>query len=143
MKFLLDTNICVYLIKHKPPQVIDRFRACELGDIAISSITVAELNYGIAKSQQRDRNQAALDRFLLPLTIVPFDRAASDYYGQLRHNLERQGQPIGNMDLLIAAHALSLRLEIVTNNVREFSRIPHLSVQNWADPPNESNASEA
>nr|WP_199291459.1 MULTISPECIES: PIN domain-containing protein [unclassified Limnothrix] len=68
MKFLLDTNICIYLIKHKPPQVIDRFRACELGDIAISSITVAELDYGIAKSQQRDRNQAALDRFLLPLT---------------------------------------------------------------------------
>lgn len=132
MKFLLDTNICVYLIKHKPPQVIDRFRTCELGDIAISSITVAELNYGIAKSQQRDRNQAALDRFLLPLTIVPFDRAASDQYGNLRHDLERQGQPIGNMDLLIAAHALSLNLTIVTNNVREFSRIPHLIVQNWA-----------
>jgi tRNA(fMet)-specific endonuclease VapC len=138
MKFLLDTNICVYLIKHKPPQVIDRFRACELGDIAISSITVAELEYGIAKSQQRDRNQAALDRFLLPLTIVPFDRAASHHYGELRYSLERQGQPIGNMDLLIAAHALSLNLAIVTNNVREFSRIPHLVVQNWAEPANGS-----
>jgi tRNA(fMet)-specific endonuclease VapC len=136
VKFLLDTNICVYLIKHKPPQVIERFRACELGDIAISSITVAELDYGIAKSQQRDRNQAALDRFLLPLVIVPFDRAASYQYGNLRHSLERQGQPIGNMDLLIAAHALSLSLTIVTNNVREFSRVPNLSVQNWAENSN-------
>lgn len=133
MKFLLDTNICIYLIKHKPPQVIDRFRACELGDIAISSITVAELDYGIAKSQQRDRNQAALDRSLLPLTIVPFDRTASHHYGELRYSLERQGQSIGNMDLLIAAHALSLGLTIVTHNVREFSRVPDLAIQNWAE----------
>ena len=131
MKYLLDTNICAYIINNKPPQVAQHFQRCDLGDIGISSITIAELNYGIAKSQQRDRNQAALEQFLITLNIVAFDRAASDQDGKLRKYLESMGQPIGPMDMLIAAHALSLGATVVTNNIREFQRVPDLTVENW------------
>ncbi|WP_072620097.1 type II toxin-antitoxin system tRNA(fMet)-specific endonuclease VapC [Spirulina major] len=131
MKYLLDTNICSYIINNKPPQVTQHFQQCSFGDIGISSITVAELNYGIAKSKQRDRNRFALEQFLAPLTILPFERAASDRYGELRQYLEHIGQPIGPMDMLIAAHALSLDAIIITNNVREFQRVPDLVVENW------------
>ncbi len=131
MKYLLDTNICTYIINNKPPQVTQYFQRCNFGDIGISSITVAELNYGIEKSKQRDRNRAALEQFLAPLTVLPFDHAASDRYGELRQHLERIGQPIGPMDMLIAAHALSLNVIVVTNNVREFQRVPKLMIENW------------
>jgi len=131
VRYLLDTNICTYIINNRPPQVAQNFQRCNFGDIGISSITVAELNYGTAKSKQRDRNRAALEQFLAPLTVAPFDRAASDRYGELRQHLERNGQPIGPMDMLIAAHALSLGAIVVTNNVREFERVPALILENW------------
>jgi len=131
VKYLLDTNICTYIINHRPPQVAQQFQCCNFGDIGISSITVAELNYGIAKSKKRDRNLAALEQFLAPLIIAPFDRAASDCYGTLRIHLEQSGQPIRPMDMLIAAHALSLNAIVVTNNVREFQRVPNLMLENW------------
>ena len=104
MTYLLDTNSCIYIIKQKPTLVLNRFKAELTSAIGISSITVAELFYGIAKSQFPDRNELALQQFLLPLTIVPFDTRGAEAYGPIRADLERAGQPIGAMDMLIAAH---------------------------------------
>ena len=131
MQFLLDTNICIYIIKRKLQQVLERFQAIDLSAISISSISVAELEYGIYKSQRPEQNRIALAQFLLPLEIVPFDERATEVYGQLRATLERQGTVIGAMDLLIAAQAKTFGLILVTNNVREFSRIQDLVIQNW------------
>lgn len=132
MKVLLDTNICIYLIKKHPPSVLDRFTAYAVGDIGISVITLAELEYGAAKSRHHARNRAALELFVAPLVVVDFDRPATLAYGRVRTILEERGQSIGSMDLLIAAHALSLGVRLVTNNEREFSRVPSLRVENWA-----------
>jgi len=131
MIYLLDTNICIYLIKRRPPQVLERFRRCAVGDIGLSTVTLAELQYGVAKSLFPAQNQQALDAFTLPLEVVAFDAAAAVAYGPVRAALERQGTPIGALDLLIAAHALSLGVTLVTNSPREFSRVPGLRVENW------------
>jgi tRNA(fMet)-specific endonuclease VapC len=133
MKFLLDTNICIYLIKEQPRQVLDQFVALSFGDVGVSSITVAELQYGAQKSQYRDQNRQALEQFLVPLIIAEFDYSAAAAYGAIRVALERQGTPIGALDTLIAAHALSLDVTLVTNNVREFSHIPDLKLTNWVE----------
>lgn len=133
MQYLLDTNICIYLIKQKPPKVLTRFKTLALSDIGISSITVAELEYGVCKSQQQEKNRNALMQFLIPLEIVEFDQAAATIYGSIRSDLEAKGLVIGSMDMLIAAHALSLGITLVSNNVREFSRIANLSLENWAE----------
>ena len=133
MRYLLDTNICIYLIKQKPPQAIERFQSLSLLDIGVSSITVAELEYGITKSQQQNKNRQALMEFLLPLEIIEFSQAAAVIYGTIRNELETKGLVIGAMDMLIAAHAVSLELTLVTNNMREFSRIPDLALENWAE----------
>jgi tRNA(fMet)-specific endonuclease VapC len=132
MKFLLDTNICIYIIKQKPPYVLQKFRSFTIGDIGISSITVAELAYGVAKSGRSQQNQRALEQFLVPLAVAEFDQRAATAYGTIRAALEAQGTPIGPLDFLIAAHALSLNLTLVTNNLKEFSRIPQLQVEDWA-----------
>lgn len=131
MNYLLDTNICIYVIKRKPPEVFHRFRTCQVGDIGISTITVAELIHGTQKSQYPEKNQAALDQFLLPLEIVDFDITAAQVYGFIRAQLEKQGTPIGPLDFLIAAQALSLGVSLITNNEREFLRVPELTVENW------------
>jgi len=131
MKYLLDTNICIYLIKKKPPQVLQQFRSHSVGDIGVSSITVAELQYGVQKSQYTEQNQRALEQFLIPLVVASFDEQAAVMYGKIRAALETQGTPIGALDMLIAAHALSLGATLVTNNVREFSRVPELQLVNW------------
>ncbi|MBN8562313.1 MAG: type II toxin-antitoxin system VapC family toxin [Leptolyngbya sp. UWPOB_LEPTO1] len=133
MQYLLDTNICIYLIKQRPPKVLERFSNLALSDIGISSITVAELEYGVCKSQQQEKNRNALMQFLILLEIVAFDQAAATLYGAIRSDLESRGLVIGAMDMLIAAHALSLSVTLVSNNVREFSRIANLSLQNWAE----------
>lgn len=133
MQYLLDTNICIYLIKQRPPQVLSRFSTLQLSDIGISSITVAELDYGVCKSQQLERNKSALLQFLIPLEIVEFDQAAAIVYGSIRHDLESRGLVIGAMDMLIAAHAVSLGITLVSNNMREFSRIAGLVLENWAE----------
>lgn len=132
MQYLLDTNICIYLIKQKPPNVLARFQALALSDVGISSITVAELEYGVFKSQQQEKNRSALMQFLIPLEVVEFDQAAAALYRAIRSNLESRGLVIGAMDMLIAAHALSLGVTLVSNNIREFSRIANLSLENWA-----------
>ena len=131
MKYLLDTNICIYLIKQQPAAVLQRFSQHEVGEIGISSITVAELFFGVEKSQQATQNRQALAQFLLPLILVPFEAQAALAYGKVRAALEAQGQPIGPLDTLIGAHALSLDVTLVTNNTREFNRIAGLSVENW------------
>lgn len=133
MNYMLDTNICIYLIKHHPPQVLARFEAHTVGDIGISSITAAELYYGVEKSTRVEQNQRALEQFLIPLTITDFDFQATMAYGRIRAGLEAQGTPIGALDMLIAAHALSCGVTLVTNNLREFSRVPGLTVVNWVE----------
>jgi tRNA(fMet)-specific endonuclease VapC len=133
MRYLLDTNICIYVIRRRPPQVLARLQRCAVGDIGLSTVTLAELQYGVAKSAFPERNQEALAAFTLPLEILPFDAPAAAAYGPIRATLERQGTPIGAMDLLIAAHAVSLGVILVTNNPREFRRVPGLQVENWVD----------
>lgn len=131
MKFLLDTKICIYIIKQKPVEVLNKFKAYDVGDIAISSVTVAELEFGVQKSQFPEKNRQALAQFLIPLSVVAFDRPAAIVYGKVRFDLEKQGTPIGSLDTLIAAHALSLQITLVTNNVKKFNRVPNLKLENW------------
>jgi tRNA(fMet)-specific endonuclease VapC len=131
MKYLLDTNICIYIIKKKPPEVLQKFSSYGLGEIGLSSITVAELQYGVQKSQAVERNEKTLEKFISPLEIAAFDFKASLIYGKIRAQLEAKGTPIGPLDTLIAAHAMSLNVTLVTNNTREFLRIPDLKVINW------------
>lgn len=131
MKYLLDTNICIYIINRRPPVVLERFDEHPLGAIGISTITASELAFGVAKSGS-EKNRRALEKFLAPLEVVSFDREVMWVYGTLRAALERKGRPIGSLDTLIAAHALALDVTLVTNDVREFARVPDLRVENWA-----------
>lgn len=133
MKYMLDTNICIYIIKKKPIKVFQAFHLLNVGDVCISSITFAELQYGVHKSQQQDRNRIALFNFLAPIEILPFSSKAASLYGEIRAHLENKGKIIGAYDLLIAAHALSENLILITNNTKEFNRIPKLNLQNWAE----------
>lgn len=127
---LLDTNICIYIINAKPPAVLQRFRDYRMGEIGVCSVVAAELAFGVAKSGS-PRNRHALELFLAPLAVLPFDEAAVWAYGSLRAELERQGTPIGALDTMIAAHALSQQATLVTNNTSEFARIPGLQLDNW------------
>ena len=133
MIVMLDTNICIYLIKKKTPEVLGKFDQYSVGDIGLSSITVAELQYGVQKSKFQEQNQAALQQFLTPLVVADFDEAAALTYGKIRAELESRGRPIGALDLLIAAHALSLGVELVTKDMKGFSEVPALRVDNWVD----------
>ncbi|NOH02775.1 MAG: type II toxin-antitoxin system VapC family toxin [Chloroflexi bacterium] len=131
MKYMLDTNICIGLIRQKPQKLIERLTQCEPGDVGVSSITIAELAHGAYKSNQIKQNLSALEQFLLPIEIADFDQRASVAYGFVRSYLEKEGKIIGSMDLLIGAHALSLDVVLVTNNVIEFQRIPKLIIEDW------------
>ncbi|WP_028586826.1 type II toxin-antitoxin system tRNA(fMet)-specific endonuclease VapC [Desulfocurvus vexinensis] len=133
MKVLLDTNICIYMIKNRPPEVRKHFEQFAPGDIAISSITVAELHYGVEKSAARERNASALEAFLLPLEIVPFDLDSALAYGKIRADLEKRGRPIGGMDMLLAAQAMAQGFTLITHNLKEFTRIPDLKCETWVD----------
>ena len=131
IRYLLDTNICIYIIKQHPKQVIEHLRTLLVGDVAISAITLAELEYGAAKSSRPEQNREALIAFTAPLEVLPFDDDASLHYGEIRADLERSGMVIGAMDMLIAAHARSRSLKLVTNNSRDFQRIHSLDIENW------------
>jgi len=135
MKYLLDTDICIYLIKQKPAEVLEKFRGIPLGEIGISSITVAELEYGVEKSRYPDKNRTALELFLAPLEIALFDRAAARETGVIRAAFERSGTPIGAYDLQIAGQARARDVVLVTNNTKEFDRVDGLEVENWVDSP--------
>ena len=132
MIYLLDTNICIYIINQKPPAVVKRIQSKQPEQIAISSITLAELEYGIVRSRYPDRNRIALLEFLFPFMILDFDQMASVVSGWIRSFLESKGKPIGPMDLLLAAQAKSRNMILVTNNEKEFNRIDGLQTENWA-----------
>ncbi|MCL5077469.1 MAG: type II toxin-antitoxin system VapC family toxin [Actinobacteria bacterium] len=130
MIYLLDTNICIYIINAKPFHVLEKFRQQEPGTIALSTVSAAELAYGVIKSGS-ERNQRALQMFFAPLEILSFDERAVWRYGVVRASLEQSGQPIGALDTMIAAHALSIDATLVTNNEREFRRVRGLKIENW------------
>ncbi len=131
-RFLLDTNICAYIQRRRPEAVSARFNTLAVGEAAISVVTYGEMFYGAEKSDRRDRILGALDEFVGLVEVLPLPEEAAAVYGALRAALERKGQIIGNNDLWIAAHAKAAGLTLVTNNVREFRRIPGLKVENWA-----------
>ena len=133
MRYLLDTNTCIYIIKRSPDHVYQRFRRLRIGDIGISAITFCELQFGVSNSAQPESNQRALTTFLGPLEVLDFPAAASLIYGNIRAHLQRAGTPIGNYDLLLAAQALYQGLVLVTNNTKEFKRIPDLIIENWIE----------
>lgn len=128
---LLDTNVCIHVIRRRPPGVLRRFEGYEVGDVGVSSVTAAELHYGAERSSRREQNLEALSRFLLPLEVLAFGPEAAAAYGRVRAALEKVGNPIGPLDTLIASHAVSLGVTLVTNNTREFSRVPGLEVEDW------------
>lgn len=130
VQYLLDTNICIYVINARPPAVLNLFMAHEADGLGISAITASELYWGVRKSGSA-RNLAALEKFLSPLIVLDYDLAAAQRYGELRAYLDKQGKPIGPLDQQIAAHALALGVTLVTNNTREFERVPGLRVENW------------
>lgn len=132
MKYMLDTNICIYVIKHKPEAVIKRFLEHDPEELCISAITYAELMHGVEKSQAVEKNRMAISLFLSPITILEFSSQAAEVYGSIRVDLEKKGTPIGPMDLLIAGHAKAEKLILVTNNMKEFNRVEGLQVENWA-----------
>ncbi|MCL1914504.1 MAG: type II toxin-antitoxin system VapC family toxin [Eubacteriaceae bacterium] len=130
MTYLLDTNTCIFMMK-QIPNVVERFRSAQSSGIAISSITLAELEFGVSNSQAYERNRNALLAFSTLLDILPFDIPASAEYGKIRAILEKAGTPIGSLDTLIAAHAKSRNLTLATNNTREFQRVKGLSIEDW------------
>ena len=133
MRVLLDTNICIYMIKNKPLEVRKHFERFVPRDIAISSITVAELQYGVEKNAAREKNALALEAFLLPLEIAPFDMDSALAYGKIRAEQESQGKPIGSMDMLIAAQAIAQDFTLITHNLKEFDRVPGLRCETWVN----------
>lgn len=135
MTYLLDTNTCIDIINRKPLPVIERIRSRHPEEFAISAITIAELEYGAARSRFADRNRIALMEFLLPFAILDFDQTAAVFYGVIRANLDSRGKPIGSMDMLLAAQARSRNLIMVTNNESEFKRVEGLLMENWYKKP--------
>ena len=133
MRYMLDTNICIYAIKHKPEIVLQRLQAVAPEDVCISSVTYAELVHGVEKSAVVEKNRLALSMLLANIEILDFDVKAADCYGKIRADLEKKGMPIGPLDMMIAGHAQSCGCIVVTNNVKEFSRIENLRIDNWAE----------
>ncbi len=133
IRFLLDTNICIYIIKSKPELVLKQFKKNLEHGIGISSITLSELEFGVQKSSYPEKNAANLLKFLAPIDILPFEELAARQFGILRAHLEKLGKPIGTMDMLIGAHSLALETTLVTNNKKEFSRIPGIRIKDWSE----------
>lgn len=131
MRYMLDTNICIYLIKHKPPQVFEKLQEHNPDEICISAVTYAELVNGVEKSKAVERNRLALTILLSNIEILDFDMKAAEEYGRIRADLEKKGTPIGPLDMMIAGHAKSLGYTVVTNNVGEFKRVEGLQYENW------------
>jgi tRNA(fMet)-specific endonuclease VapC len=132
VKYLLDTNTCIYIVNKKPPSAVNHIQSKQPDEVVISTITIAELEYGVYRSKHVDQNRIALLEFLVPFLILDFDQSAAAVYGSVRASLEQKGIPIGPMDLLLASQALSQHLILVTNNEREFRRVEGLQTENWA-----------
>lgn len=133
MRYMLDTNICIYAIKHKPEEVFEKLKEHDPSEICISSITYAELVHGVEKSTAVHKNRIALTLLLAYIEILLFDTNAAESYGKIRAELEKKGKPIGTLDMMIAGHAKSLGYTVVTNNTKEFGRIKDLKLENWVD----------
>lgn len=133
MIYMLDTNICIYAMKKKPESVLQRLKKELDNGVCISSITLAELEYGMSHSSNPAKNEQALLRFLAPISVLPFGASAASEYGEIRAYLQNHGTPIGPLDMLIAGHARAEKMILVTNNVREFERVPELEIENWAE----------
>ena len=131
MKYLLDTNICIYIIKNRFVSLVKKLREVGIENVGVSTITIAELEYGVANSSRPGESMTKLYEFLVPFSILDFDMDATRYYGKIRKELNDIGQPIGPMDTLIAAIALAHGQTLVTNNAKEFSRVADLKIQNW------------
>ncbi len=130
---MLDTNICIYAIKHKPEKVFQKLQTVDPQDVCVSSVTYAELVHGVEKSATVEKNRLALSMLLANIEILDFDVDAADCYGKIRADLEKKGTPIGPLDMMIAGHAMSMGYTVVTNNVKEFSRVPDLKIENWVE----------
>ena len=130
---MLDTNICIRIIKDRPERVCRKLSRVEVGEVAISSIVAAELWYGVAYSEKKRQNEAALKDFLEYVDVIAWPGEAGPVYGRIRADLKKRGSPIGGMDLLIAAHAVHLGALLVTENTEEFKRVPDLKIVNWTD----------
>ena len=133
MRYMLDTNICIFIIKHKPEKVLAELLKHEPEEICISSVTYAELMHGVEKSKAVERNRAVLTQLLSNIEILDFDTKAAEEYGCIRATLEKKGTPIGPLDMMIAGHARSLDYILVTNNTKEFNRIENLKLEDWAN----------
>lgn len=131
MRYLLDTNICIYIAKKKPQHLLSRFERLNTGDTAMSLVTYLELVYGAYKSERTDDNLSTIQQLVSFIPVLSLDISVAHHYGRVRTELERKGTPIGAYDLMIACHAMSMELTLVTNNTREFSRIPGLRVTDW------------
>jgi len=134
LRYLFDTNICIYIAKQKPLHVLTKFEELVIGEAGMSTVTYGELFYGAQKSQHPQKNTTLLQELASLIPPLPLSTDVGKHYGQVRSKLEKSGTPIGNNDLWIAAHALSLNVILVTNNLKEFNRIPHLKLENWAQP---------
>ncbi len=133
MRYMLDTNICIYAIKHKPEKVFRELQKHDPFEICISSVTYAELVHGVEKSAAVEKNRVALSMLLANIEILSFDVNAANNYGKIRADLEKKGTPIGPLDMMIAGHAQSLGYTVVTNNIKEFARVDNLKTVNWAE----------
>ena len=132
IKYMLDTDICSYIMREKPIQVLDRFNTLKMDQFCISIITYAKFLYGVQRSANQKKHQAIVDSFILHVDILKWDQPAAEHYGQIRAELEVQGKTIGNMDMMIAAHARSKNMMLVTNNEKHFKRVESLNIDNWA-----------
>ncbi len=131
MRWMLDTDTCIALIKQRPDSVLKKLRGKATGQVGISSITLGELAFGASKSSRSQESHAALSEFLLPLEVAEFNETAAMHYGEVRADLDREGRPIGPLDTLIAAHALAIEVTLVTHNTREFKRVDGLRLEDW------------
>ena len=133
LQYMLDTNIVAYAKNRRPPCVLEKLLQHDPAEICISAITMAELDFGVFNSSDPEKNRIALVMFLSGITVLPFEKAASLEYGQIRYYLKKNGILIGGNDMLIAAYARSLNLTLVTHNTREFSKVPGLKLEDWAE----------
>lgn len=133
VRFLLDTNILIYAMNKRPESVFNKLKSLSVGEVAVSSITIAELQYGASKSSKVEHNRRMLQEFLAPFELLDWPQQATEIYGTIRTNLERSGKIIGAMDMMIASHALYSGLILVTNNTKHFKDIPDLRLENWVN----------
>ena len=131
MIYMLDSNICIYIMKERPEQVVKKFQTLHAGDIAVSSVILSEMAFGAYNSQHCEKSLSLLKSFMVPISVLPYTEHVAYFYGEIRAYLQNKGSVIGQLDIMIAAHALSENATLVTNNTREFKRVKNLKLENW------------